>query len=119
MSTNIREFAVMGARISLIELEKRKQAILKQFPELDIEETAEETNATEPPVGASGRRLTKNGMAYRIWAWWTTNKKISSISTRDVVEALNVKTPAAASGLNQLVAQKLAKRVGRGVFRLV
>lgn len=120
MNIDIRDFALRGARSRLVELEKEKQAILKRFKELDLEEAASEAAAElEPPLGAGGRRLSKTGLTFKVWAWWVTEKKINSISTRDVVEALGVKSGAASGAINQLVAQKLAKRVGRGVFRLV
>lgn len=118
MNIDIRDFALRGARSRLVELEKEKQAILKRFKELDLEEAASEAAAElEPPLGAGGRRLSKTGLTFKVW--WVTEKKINSISTRDVVEALGVKSGAASGAINQLVAQKLAKRVGRGVFRLV
>lgn len=113
------ELMIRGARSRLVDLNKERLALLKMFKELDVQEELVERRVRqelpEPPLGASGRRLVRGGSAHRTWAALEKGRRVTP---DDVAGLTGVPRKQANQSLNQLVAQKLVRRVKRGVFQL-
>lgn len=107
------DLLLRGARSRLVELDKERFELIKMFPEL---ETGPPPEREEPPVGASGRRLVKGGSTHKVWLYMVGHPGLVTVGL--ISQALHIPQKTAYSSLNQLVAQRLAVKFGRGSYKL-